>query len=57
MDKHSCWAWRRTSTRAETGTGMAGEEAAPTFSTASIASWLLYYHQAWGYVLINFTWS
>ena len=36
MDRSSCRAWRRASTRAETGTGMVREAAAPTTATTGV---------------------
>ena len=43
---NGCRAWRRASTRAETGTGTVGEAAA-AIAAASIASRLLSHHHAW----------
>ena len=36
MDRSSCRAWRWASTRAETGTGMVGEAAAPTTAATGV---------------------
>jgi len=36
MHRSSCRAWRRASTRAETGTGMVGEAAAPTTAATGV---------------------
>jgi len=36
MDRSSCCAWRQASTRAETGTGMVGEAAAPTTAATGV---------------------